>query len=283
MREAGRASVPARLFRFREIMQPLSQLPAGAVRAVFTDVDGTLTTGGKLLPTTYQALWKWKESGGRLVLVTGRPAGWAESFARLWPVDAVVAENGGVTFLVGPRGLERRYAVPAGRLATDRRRLERAAREVERRVPGAKLSLDSRYAEVDLAIDYNEQVQLGPEAAGRIEQILRARGLHAVRSSVHVNFWAGDFDKLSACRKLLRAMRLGPQEAVYAGDSLNDEPMFRGFALSVGVANVREVLDQLTHPPKYVTPAREGRGFEQLVAKLLRGRQARRRARGLAS
>lgn len=257
-------------------MDPLADLPrssARRVRAIFSDIDGTLTANGKVLPSTYRALWSWKEAGGVLALVTGRPAGWAEAFARTFPVDAVIAENGGVTFAAREGGgLERIYAVPEGRLASDRARAMRAARALERSVPGARLSMDSRYTEVDLAIDYNEAVHLGPEAASRIEAFLRRRGFNAVRSSVHVNFWCGSFSKLTACRELAASLGVPEKAIAYCGDSLNDEPMFEGFELSVGVANVREVLDRLAHPPRFVTRAREGRGFEELVRHLLKAR-----------
>src|SRR5690606_18496812 len=141
----------------------------------------------------------------------------AESFARMWPVDAVVAENGGLAFLVDGQRLRRIYATEAEQLARDRRRLFRAAAEVARKVPGARLSEDSRYTEVDLAIDYDEDVHLGAEAAEQIEMILRRRGLNAVRSSVHVNFWAGSFDKLSMCRTVMKRLGIGLDESIYVG------------------------------------------------------------------
>lgn len=265
-------------------MKPISDLDRAAsrrVRAIFTDIDGTLTTGGKLLPSTYRALWDWKEAGGVLALVTGRPAGWAEAFARTFPADAVIAENGGVTFVAQPGGgLERSYAVPEARLASDRTRALRAARALERAVPGARLSMDSRYTEVDLAVDYNEAVHLGPEAAARIEAFLRRRGFNAVRSSVHVNFWSGSFDKRLACGALAASLGVAESAVVYCGDSVNDEPMFEAFELSVGVANVRDVLDRITHPPRFVTQSREGKGFEELMRHLLRARAPSRAAAG---
>lgn len=256
-------------------MQPLSKLPVEAarkVRALFTDIDGTLTTDGKLLPSTYRALWDWKQAGGLVVLVTGRAAGWAEAFFRLWPVDAAIAENGGIAFVQGRRGLERVYAFAPEKLERERRRMRVAATAVERQVPGAALSSDSRYTEVDLAIDYNEERRLGSRAAGEIERILRSRGFSAVRSSVHVNFWPGDFDKLSTARLIARRLRLRAEELAYIGDSFNDQPMFRGLPLSIGVANVRDVLEQLEHRPRYVTRARAGKGFEEVVRSLLRAR-----------
>jgi hydroxymethylpyrimidine pyrophosphatase-like HAD family hydrolase len=57
---------------------------------------------------------------------------------------------------------------------------------------------------------------------------------------------------------------------VYVGDSLNDAPMFAAFPLSVGVANVRDVEDVIETKPKFITAAREGRGFEELARAILR-------------
>lgn len=258
----------------RPTLQPLTKLEPSQrrkVRALFTDIDGTLTTEHRLRAETYAALWRWHESGKKLVLVTGRAAGWAEAFARQWPVDAVIAENGNVLFRPGRRGLEMKLSLPPDELARERRRMFAAVRAIQERVPGAKLSGDSRYTEVGLAIDYNEEVHLGAEAAEAIEDYLRRRGFQAVRSSVHVNFWPGKADKLTACRALARAMGLKREELVYVGDSVNDEPMFGGFPLSVGVANVRDVLDRITQPPAYVTRGREGQGFEEVVDVLLGG------------
>jgi hydroxymethylpyrimidine pyrophosphatase-like HAD family hydrolase len=112
-----------------------------------------------------------------------------------------------------------------------------------------------------------------------MEALLRARGFNAVRSSVHVNFWPGRFDKLTACRKVVRALGGDPAELgpyLYVGDALNDEPMFRGFPRSVGVANVMEVWDELASKPKHVTRGREGRGFEEVARAILRATAPRR-------
>ena len=254
------------------------------VRAVFTDLDGTMTTGGQLRPSTYTALAALDAAGIPVVIVTGRPAGWGEAIARLWPVAAVVTENGGVSITRDARNRwKRRYAVPAARLPELRKRMHAAADEVARAVPGARLSSDSTFTEVNLAVDWNEDVRLPETAARRIEALLRARGFAAVRSSVHVNFWPRGFDKLWACRRIVRDVLGGdPRELapyLYVGDALNDEPMFRGFPRSVGVANIRAVWDELEHKPAYVTRAAEGRGFEELVTALLAARKLRRKRR----
>jgi hydroxymethylpyrimidine pyrophosphatase-like HAD family hydrolase len=186
--------------------------------------------------------------------------------------------------LRGPGGeLRKVYAESPRVRGHNRRRLEEEVAAALRRVPGARLSMDSAYTEVDLAIDYNEEARLGEEGAGLLEALLRERGVTAVRSSVHVNCWLGRFDKRSAVRHFLKqawGLRLEPGDPrfVYVGDSFNDAPMFGEFALSVGVANVRRVLDRIETPPAFITRAEEGRGFEELARALLarRGRGARR-------
>lgn len=261
-------------------LRPLREADLSRVEAVFTDVDGTLTTGGRLRASTLAALERLDRAGVAVVLVTGRPAGFAEAWARTLPVAGVIAENGGLSVRIDGRGaLRKSYARPAAVRARERRRLERVVRSALRAVPGARMSTDSRYTEVDLAIDVNEEVRLGPGAARRLEAFLHARGVKAVRSSVHVNAWLGPFDKAWMVRRFLRSVwrqRLGRDDwrYLYVGDSLNDAPLFAAFPLSIGVANVRGVLDLLEHRPRFVTRAPEGAGFEEVARAVLRMRRA---------
>ena len=62
------------------------------------DIDDTFTTHGKIPACAYQVLWAVKESGLKVAPITGRPAGWCDHIARMWPVDAVVGENGAFYF-----------------------------------------------------------------------------------------------------------------------------------------------------------------------------------------
>ncbi len=261
-------------------LRPLREADLSRVEAVFTDVDVTLTTGGRLRASTLGALERLDRAGVAVVLVTGRPAGFAEAWARTLPVAGVIAENGGLSVRLDARGaLRKAYARPSVARARDRRRLIRVVQAALRAVPGARMSSDSLYTEVDLAIDVNEGVRLGPEAAARLEAFFAARGVNAVRSSVHVNAWLGQFDKASMVRRFIREAwreRLRPDDRryLYLGDSLNDAPLFAAFRLSVGVANVRSVLGLLEHHPRFVTRAPEGRGFEELARAVLRARRA---------
>ena len=125
-----------------------------------------------------------KANGLKLVLVTGRPAGWADCWLRTLPVEAVIAENGGVCLAWDRQGRFRKtYAQgPAERLR-NRKRLLRELTSALKRVPGARLSSDSPYTEVNIAIDYAEEAKLGPVQLRSLESFLRSRGITMARSS----------------------------------------------------------------------------------------------------
>ena len=242
----------------------------GPVRALFSDVDGTLTTDGRLHAETYAALEQLAGSGVPVILVTGRPAGWGQALMALAPVTAVVAENGGVSFIEQNRVMRKRYGIPEGDLADWRTRMHAAAAAAMAEVPGAQLSSDTAYREVDMAIDWNEEASLPPEQADQVVTHLRAAGLTAVRSSVHVNFSPPLFDKATACVQLVAEVLGGDPDDlapyVFVGDALNDAPMFARFPRSVGVANVADFWDRLPHRPAFVTESPEGAGLREVIA-----------------
>ncbi|MFZ5446938.1 MAG: HAD-IIB family hydrolase [Myxococcota bacterium] len=264
------------------LMAPLLEADLSRVEAVFTDVDGTLTTGGKLTSTTLRAIEWLVAHRVKVVLVSGRPAGWGEAWVRQWPVAGAIMENGGLHFAWRGERLVKTYAQPEAERKATRAELYRHVEAALAHVKGAKLSGDSPYTEVDLAIDYAEDVKLGHAAADRLEAFLHARGVTAVRSSVHVNCWLGDFDKNSAVRRFVKVewkqtVRPDERRFVYVGDSFNDAPMFAAFPLSVGVANVKDVLERLDALPKFVTRAREGKGFGEVADAVVRARRRSRR------
>ena len=256
-------------------MRPLGELPREGIRGLLFDIDETLTTEGKLTAEAYAAMERLRAAGRIVVPVTGRAAGWCDHIARMWPVDAVVGENGAFYFWFGAGRLQRRFHDPDEVRAGKRRRLEEIGRSLLEAVPGCALASDQRYRETDLAIDYCEDVPPLPLAAAeRIAALMRAAGLTARISSIHVNGWFGDYDKLAMTRALCaERFAIDPGAAkralAFAGDSPNDAPMFRFFEHSVGVANVRRFEALLADKPKFVTARAAGAGFAELVAHLL--------------
>lgn len=254
-------------------LERLREADLAAVRGVLTDIDDTLTTNGRLTSGAYGALERLLDAGYRVIPVTGRPAGWCDHIARMWPVSAVVGENGAFYFHrdTGGRALVKRYAFAADERRDNARRLDAIREAVLAAVPGAGIASDQDYRVADLAIDFCEDVPpLSDGDIDRIVSIAESFGATAKVSSIHVNIWFGDFDKLSMTRILCREL-FGESDDdlreryVFVGDSPNDEPMFRFFPLAVGVENVRDFVDRMRTPPAYVAPGRCGAGFEALV------------------
>jgi HAD superfamily hydrolase (TIGR01484 family) len=264
-------------------MKPLSEMPletARSVRVVLTDIDDTITTEGMLTASAYGALERLHRSGFLVIPVTGRPAGWCDHIARMWPVDAVVGENGAFYFRYDRerKKMEQRFWAGPGELARNRARLDAIELDVLARVPGAALASDQAYRLADLAIDFCEDVPPLPESeVDRIVAIFERAGAQAKVSSIHVNGWFGDYNKLSMARALLSdVFGMDWEEAkravIYAGDSPNDEPMFAAFPLSVGVANIQAFTHRLTSKPAYITKGHSGEGFVELADLLLGAR-----------
>jgi HAD superfamily hydrolase (TIGR01484 family) len=260
----------------------LSAWPA-AVRAgivgVLTDIDDTLTTGGAVTPDVVRALADLREAGLHVIPITGRPVGWSEPFALSWPVDAIVAENGAVALTrMGADGaLRKLYMQDEAVRAANYRRMQQVAGRIVREVPGATISRDSGGRETDIAVDHSEFTQLPPALIARVAALMREEGMNATVSSIHINGWYGDHNKLAGARWVVRELLGRELDAelerwVYVGDSTNDVLMFERFPHSVGVANIRRFWDELAHKPEYVTQGERGAGFVEVARAILAAR-----------
>ena len=218
-------------------MRPLAAMPDDArraIRGVLVDIDDTLTTHGRLTVAAYGAMERLRTAGRLVIPITGRPAGWCDHIARMWPVDAVVGENGALymRYDATARRLIRRFVDAEPTRRAHRARLMAIAEKIVAAVPGCALASDQHYRETDLAIDFREDVPPLPRAAvDRIVAMMEAEGLTAKVSSIHVNGWFGSYDKLAMTRMLFAevfAIDIDVQREhfVFAGDSPNDAPMF---------------------------------------------------------
>lgn len=254
---------------------------AAAVTVLFTDIDDTLTLDGRLPAAAYQALEQLEDAGIAVVPVTGRPAGWCDLIARLWPVTAVVGENGAFYYRYDrqARRMHRAYVKNAAARAADRQRLQAIGEAVLAAVPGAAIAADQAGRDCDLAIDFAEDVgPLDNASIRRIVAIFEAHGAVAKVSSIHVNGWFGDYDKRSMCERLLAehfrtSRRAIGERAAFIGDSPNDAPMFACFPCSIGVANLERFFDSLSAYPRWITRRPGGLGFRELADRLLAARK----------
>ena len=265
-------------------MRPLSDMPgdvAARVRLVLTDIDDTLTSEGRLPAAAYRAVEDLAQAGFIVAAVTGRPAGWCDMIARFWPVAGVVGENGALYFAYesGQRKMKRVYAAPSAERASNRRRLEVIKARVLAEVPGAAVSADQAYREADLAIDFCEDVPpLSTAAVDRIKAIFEEGGATAKISSIHVNGWFGNYDKLSMTRRFAHDIvgldiDRDNEAVVFVGDSPNDAPMFGFFRNACGVASVASFVGRLHAEPAYITTGGGGSGFVEIAERLLAARK----------
>ena len=257
-------------------MLPLDQWqPAMPIVGLLTDIDDTLTTDGVVPAPVVQAIAALKAKGLAVIPITGRPVGWSVPFAQEWPVDALVAENGAVALRRNSSGgLDKLYQQDAATRAANFARMQDVLAQIEATVPGAQRATDSAGRECDIAVDHSEFNHLPQAQIDQCVQIMRAAGMNATVSSIHINGWFGDHNKLAGARWIVRTlfgrdldMELG--QWCYIGDSTNDQLMFQHFDNSFGVANIARFVPQLKHLPRYVTPGERGAGFIQLAERIL--------------
>lgn len=253
-------------------MEKLPPQVAQKITYLLFDIDDTITTGGKLTATAYNALWEAHEAGLALIPITGRPAGWCDMIARQWPVAGVVGENGAFAFWEEKRLLKQLFH-PQG-IANSDPILKRVEARVLGEIPHTRLAKDQFSRMFDIAFDFaEEEPHLSLEVAHQIKAICETEGAIAKISSIHVNTWMGNYSKLEMT-KLFLTHRFGYDDqaerskVLFFGDSPNDEPMFAHFT-SVGVANIKEYRDYIEVWPKYFTSLEGGEGFAEGVRRLL--------------
>lgn len=252
-------------------IRSLKELEVKGLKFVFSDIDDTMTSGGKLSSEVYSRLWDLNTAGLILIPVTGRPAGWCEMIARTWPVYGVVGENGALFYKYENKKMNRTYVLSPDDV--QKKKLDLIKEKILQEVPTVSVATDQFCRLFDLAIDFAEDVSPQPqEVIHKIVKIFEDGGATAKVSSIHVNGWYGDFNKLSMCETVLKEnFNLNLSEAqpfcTFIGDSPNDEPLFEAFDNSVGVANA--VLDSLKHPPKFLTQSDSSRGFIEFANHIL--------------
>jgi HAD superfamily hydrolase (TIGR01484 family) len=261
-------------------MKPFQEFPPHLkkrIHYVLTDIDDTLTLDGLLPSASMAAIERLHDAGVAVIPITGRPAGWCDHIARMWPVAAVVGENGAFYFRYDRalRKMQRRYFKSDDEREKDRRRLEALKAQILAEVPGCAISADQAFREADLAIDICEDVPPLPrELVARIVEIFERADAQAKISSIHVNGWFGDYDKLTMTRLLFsevfqKDLEAVKSEAIFAGDSPNDQPMFAFFPHSLGVANIRHFAGRMSVQPAWITQQEGGLGFAEMVDVLL--------------
>jgi hydroxymethylpyrimidine pyrophosphatase-like HAD family hydrolase len=170
------------------------------------------------------------------------------------------------------------YSQTAEERRRNSERLWIVARRVLKEFPGSAIASDQAYREIDVAIDFCEDVPALPlETAQRIAEAFHAEGAAAKVSSIHVNAWYGTHDKLTMSARFLKEVfdirvENEREKIAYCGDSPNDAPMYAFFPNGIGVANIVPFAKLMPHLPRYVTAGEGGTGFAEFAAAVIRSR-----------
>ncbi|MUG95800.1 HAD-IIB family hydrolase [Scytonema sp. UIC 10036] len=235
------------------------------IRLVATDMDGTLTKGGKFTSALLQGLQDLAAAGIQVAIVTGRSAGWVSGLAYYLPIFGAIAENGGLFF---PNGSDRPVPlIPIDDHYIHRQQLAAAFQQLKTQFPLLEESTDNRFRITDWTFDVKG---LNTTELKTLSQLCQEMGWGFTYSNVQCHIKPKLQDKAPGLLKVLREYfpEYSPEQVITVGDSPNDESLFdeRYFPISVGVANVLEYTNQLKHHPTYITSATEGEGFCELVS-----------------
>ena len=212
------------------------------------DFDGTVATDGSVRDETFAALQRLRDSGRKLILVTGREV---EDLLRVFPridiFDRVVAENGALLYRPANREHKTLGEAPPAELVKVLRGCGISPLSVGHCIVSTWQPHESKVLETirDLGLEL---------------QVIFNKGAVMILPS--------GVNKATGLEAALLELGLSPHNCVGVGDAENDHALIRRCECGVAVANalplVRERAD-------WVTPSRNGEGVVELIDKLIAG------------
>jgi len=258
-------------------MQPIEKADSACfanLEGLIFDLDDTFLDHGELRAATYQALHELDSQGLVLVVATGRPAGWGEVLARMWPVAAVVTENGAIAHRRTEGKLLRLDGLSPSERAHTRNSLERIASDLEQRFPELVRTDDAHARISDITYDVGEYNSVPKDVVAMAVERARGLGARTTVSSVHFHITLDQHDKATGTLQVLRTqfgldtthvrMRFG-----FIGDSGNDAPCFAAFPTSIAVSNMS---GRPSVTPRFITRGARGAGFVEAARRILAAR-----------
>jgi len=210
------------------------------------DFDGTLATDGTVRDPTFAALQRLRESGRKLILVTGREI---DDLLKVFPpvevFDRVVAENGALLY----RPANREYKTLG-------------------EAPSAEFVQALRAAGISpLSVGHCIVSTWRPHESKVLETI-RDLGLElqVIFNKGAVMILPSGVNKATGLEAALLELGLSPHNCVGVGDAENDHALIRLSECGVAVGNALPLVQERAD---WVTPGRNGEGVVQLIDKLL--------------
>jgi HAD superfamily hydrolase (TIGR01484 family) len=245
----------------------LDRAEALALRGLLFDLDDTFIDEGKITEAAYSSLFRLREAGLELYIVTGRPLGWVRLFSRVFPIDGGIAENGGALVHNG-RHLD--TLSPSERSAR-RARLDELVHTMRGEFPDIEPVRDPSERISDFTFDIGEEAEVDPARVREAARFAQERGATVFVSSVHLHVGFDPVDKASGAVALLRRLHHDLDATAtlvryaFIGDSENDAACFAAFRTSIAVSNLR---GRPTLKPRFVTRAARSAGFAEMARTL---------------
>jgi hydroxymethylpyrimidine pyrophosphatase-like HAD family hydrolase len=216
-------------------------------QALAVDYDGTLASDGVVKPATLAALRRLRESGRRLILVTGRIV---EQLTRVFPdlslCDLVVADNGAL--LYEPHtGQKKHLTDPPSREFVEEL-ARRGVHPIE--IGDVIVATWEPYETVVLQVIRDMGLEL---------QIIFNKGAVMILPT--------GVNKATGLKAALKLLNLKPEQTVGVGDAENDEAFLKLCGVSAAVENA---LDVVKKQVDVVTTGARGAGVTELIERLLK-------------
>jgi len=214
--------------------------------ALATDYDGTLALNGHVSKITLRALDRLRQSGRKLILVTGRPLpDLREAFPQIKLCDAVVVENGALLYWPAEDREEVLHEPPSAEFVAElvRRGVEPCS--VGRVIVASWRPHETTILEVIQAMGLEHQI------------IFNKRAVMVLPSGVN---------KASGLASVLPRMELSPAQVVGVGDAENDHAFLDMCGVAVAVANA---VPALKDKSDLVVIGDHGIGVTELIDRLL--------------
>lgn len=212
-----------------------------------TDYDGTLAQHGDVEDSTVAALKELRESGRKLVLVTGREMPDLLKVCHFTDLfDRIVAENGALLYH------------PAEQFS------KILAPEPPEEFIEALRACGVKPLSIGLGIIATQELY-----SGVVQETIQELGLplQAIPNKGALMILPSNVDKATGLRAALSELQLQPNEVVAVGDAENDVVLLAMCGYSVAVANA---IPALKKQANLVTRGRNGAGVEELIQKFLK-------------
>ncbi|NJO42139.1 MAG: HAD family phosphatase [Cyanobacteria bacterium CRU_2_1] len=233
--------------------------------ALATDYDGTLAKDGHVDAQTIDALKRWRDSGRKVILITGRQLDdFLNIFSEMELFDRVVAENGAAIYRPADRSVLLLGEPPSEEF---KQRLRDRIFNAEQ---NQSVSGEFKHLATDRILEFGRVIAATwtPHDL-TVKEVMQEMGLNHLQVIMNkgaVMVLPIGVDKASGLKVALEELNLPLETVVGVGDAENDMAFLGLCGYSVAVANA---LSSVKEAVDWVTEGSRGAGVTELIDRLL--------------